>query len=30
MAEITNNPELEDVATEARGRLEKALARLET
>lgn len=30
MAEITNNPELEDVATEARGKLEKALARLET
>lgn len=29
MAEITDNPELQDVATEARGRLEKALARLE-
>ena len=29
MAEVTNNPELQDVATEARGRLEKALARLE-
>jgi len=30
MADITNNPELQDVAAEARGRLEKALARLET
>jgi uncharacterized protein (DUF302 family) len=29
MAEITDNPELQDVAAEARGRLEKALARLE-
>jgi len=30
MADITSNPELEDVAAEARGRLEKALARLES
>jgi len=29
MADITDNPELQDVAAEARGRLEKALARLE-
>jgi uncharacterized protein (DUF302 family) len=29
MAEVTDNPELQDVANEARGRLEKALARLE-
>lgn len=29
MADVTDNPELEDVAAEARGRLEKALARLE-
>ena len=29
MAEVTDNPELQDVATEARGRLEKALAKLE-
>ena len=29
MAEITDNPELQDVAAEARGRLNKALARLE-
>ena len=30
MADVTKNPELQDVATEARGRLEKALARLES
>jgi len=30
MADISNNPELQDVASEARGRLEKALARLES
>jgi uncharacterized protein (DUF302 family) len=30
MADITDNPELQDVASEAKGRLEKALARLET
>lgn len=29
MADISNNPELQDVASEARGRLQKALARLE-
>jgi uncharacterized protein (DUF302 family) len=29
MADVTDNPDLQDVATEARGRLEKALARLE-
>lgn len=29
MADVTKNPELEDVAAEAKGRLEKALARLE-
>jgi uncharacterized protein (DUF302 family) len=29
MADISNNPELQDVAQEARGRLQKALARLE-
>ena len=29
MADVTDNPELQDVATEARGRLAKALARLE-
>jgi uncharacterized protein (DUF302 family) len=29
MAEVTDNPELQDVANEARGRLEKALAKLE-
>lgn len=29
MADVTDNPELQDVATEARGRLEKALAKLE-
>ena len=29
MADITDNPELQDVAAEARGRLQKALARLE-
>lgn len=29
MADVTDNPELQDVANEARGRLEKALARLE-
>lgn len=29
MADVTDNPALQDVATEARGRLEKALARLE-
>jgi uncharacterized protein (DUF302 family) len=30
MADVTKNPELQDVAVEARGRLQKALARLET
>ena len=29
MADISNNPELQDIASEARGRLQKALARLE-
>ena len=29
MADISNNPALQDVAAEARGRLQKALARLE-
>ncbi len=29
MADVTDNPELQDVAQEARGRLEKALARLQ-
>jgi uncharacterized protein (DUF302 family) len=29
MAEVTDNPALQDVAVEARGRLQKALARLE-
>lgn len=29
MADISNNPELQDIAAEARGRLQKALARLE-
>ena len=29
MADVTDNPELQDIAAEARGRLEKALARLE-
>ncbi|MDH3261257.1 MAG: DUF302 domain-containing protein [Acidimicrobiia bacterium] len=29
MADVTDNPELQDIATEARGRLQKALARLE-
>ncbi len=29
MADISNNPELQDVASEARGRLQKALERLE-
>lgn len=29
MADISNNPELQDIASEARGRLGKALARLE-
>ena len=29
MADVTDNPELQEVATEARGRLEKALAKLE-
>ena len=30
MADISDNPELQDIASEARGRLQKALARLET
>ena len=30
MSDVTKNPELADVAAEARGRLQKALARLET
>ncbi len=30
MADVTDNPELQEVAAEARGRLEKALARLES
>lgn len=29
MADISNNPELQDIASEARARLQKALARLE-
>ena len=29
MADVADNPELQDIATEARGRLQKALARLE-
>ena len=29
MADISDNPELQDIASEARGRLQKALARLE-
>jgi uncharacterized protein (DUF302 family) len=29
MADVTDNPQLQDVASEAKGRLEKALARLE-
>jgi uncharacterized protein (DUF302 family) len=29
MADISNNPELQDIASEARSRLQKALARLE-